>query len=49
MRVSDASPPPPFFFCLTSYGQLPGIPMVAGIDLMENSAQQLATFVDKGT
>ncbi|KAF9321872.1 hypothetical protein BG003_010128 [Podila horticola] len=36
-------------YCVYSltYGQLPGIPMVAGIDLMENSAQQLATFVDK--
>ncbi|KAF8985011.1 hypothetical protein BGZ46_006301 [Entomortierella lignicola] len=30
-----------------TYGQLPGIPILAGLDKMENSAQQLSTFVDK--
>ncbi|KAF9438667.1 hypothetical protein BGZ76_006040 [Entomortierella beljakovae] len=36
-------------YCVYSltYGELPGIPLLAGLDFMENSAQQLATFVDK--
>ncbi|KAF9345606.1 hypothetical protein BGX26_002961 [Mortierella sp. AD094] len=33
-------------FSLT-YGQLPGIPLFAGLDKMENSAPQLSAFVDK--
>ncbi|KAG0350227.1 hypothetical protein BG005_010252 [Podila minutissima] len=31
-----------------SYGQLNSLPMFYGLDKMENSAVQLATFVDKG-
>ncbi|KAG0056272.1 hypothetical protein BGZ83_005827 [Gryganskiella cystojenkinii] len=30
-----------------TYGQLSGIPLFAGLDKMENSAQQLSVFVDK--
>ncbi|KAF9186559.1 hypothetical protein BGZ49_004172 [Haplosporangium sp. Z 27] len=30
-----------------TYGQMPGIPILAGLDKIENSAQQLSTFVDK--
>lgn len=33
-------------FSLT-YGKLPGIPLFAGLDKIENSAAQLSTFVDK--
>ncbi|KAF9113311.1 hypothetical protein BGX27_001847 [Mortierella sp. AM989] len=33
-------------FSLT-YGELPGIPLLAGLDTIENSAQQLSVFVDK--
>ncbi|KAF9582676.1 hypothetical protein BGW38_010898 [Lunasporangiospora selenospora] len=33
-------------FSLT-YGKLPGIPLIAGLDSMETSAQQLSTFIDK--
>ncbi|KAI8602664.1 secreted lipase [Dissophora ornata] len=33
-------------FSLT-YGTLPGIPLFAGLDKMENSALQLSTFIDK--
>ncbi|KAF9981374.1 hypothetical protein BGZ65_004022 [Modicella reniformis] len=33
-------------FSLT-YGQLPGIPLFAGLDKMETGAQQLSAFVDK--
>ncbi|KAG0333568.1 hypothetical protein BG000_009065 [Podila horticola] len=31
-----------------SYGQMNGLPMFYGLDKMENSAAQLATFIDKG-
>lgn len=30
-----------------TYGQLPGIPLFAGLDSMENSAVELSAFVDK--
>lgn len=30
-----------------TYGSLPGIPLFAGLDKMENSAVQLSAFVDK--
>lgn len=30
-----------------TYGQLPGIPLFAGLDKMENSAPQLASFIDQ--
>lgn len=34
-------------FSLT-YGQVSGLPLVAGLDKLENSAQELSVFVDKG-
>ncbi|KAG0366820.1 alpha/beta hydrolase fold protein [Gamsiella multidivaricata] len=36
-------------YCVYSltYGQLPGIPLLAGLDKMENGAVQLSAFVDK--
>ncbi|KAF9287948.1 hypothetical protein BGZ74_000990 [Mortierella antarctica] len=30
-----------------TYGQLPGIPLIAGLDKIETSAGQLSTFIDK--
>ncbi|KAG0014231.1 hypothetical protein BGZ81_000587, partial [Podila clonocystis] len=30
-----------------TYGQVPGLPLVAGVDKLENSAQELSVFVDK--
>lgn len=37
-------------YCVFSftYGQVPGLPLVAGLDKLENGAQQLSEFVDKG-